>query len=53
MNDDGAVQNAIANPELSEGTMRWFEVVETRGHSDDGQIVHRHVRVKIGVTLGD
>jgi hypothetical protein len=33
--------------------MRWFEVVETRGHIENGTIAHWQVRVKIGVTLDD
>jgi len=33
--------------------MRWFEVMETRGHIENGQIAHWQVRVKIGVTMDD
>ena len=51
--NEGAVQNAIAKAAFSESKMRWFEVVETRGHIDNGQIAHWQVRVKIGVTLDD
>lgn len=50
---EAAVQNAIAKAEISESKMRWFEVMETRGHIENGQIAHWQVRVKIGVTLGD
>jgi hypothetical protein len=28
--------------------MRWFEVVETRGHIDDQKVAHWQVKVKIG-----
>ncbi len=50
---EGAVQNAIAKAELNESKMRWFEVLETRGHIEHGAIAHWQVRVKIGVTLDD
>lgn len=50
---EAAVQNAIAKAEMSESKMRWFEVMETRGHIENGQIAHWQVRVKIGVTMDD
>jgi flavin-binding protein dodecin len=48
---ESAVQNAIAKAEINESKMRWFEVLETRGHIEDGKIAHWQVRVKIGATL--
>ena len=48
---EAAVQNAIAKAEQDESKLRWFEVVETRGHIEDGKIAHWQVRVKIGATL--
>lgn len=48
-----AVKNAIARAEMNETKLRWFEVVETRGHIENGQIAHWQVRVKIGATLDD
>jgi dodecin len=33
--------------------MRWFEVIETRGHLDGGAIAHWQVTVKIGFTLDE
>ena len=50
---EAAVQNAIAKAEQDESKLRWFEVVETRGHIEDGKIAHWQVRVKIGATLPD
>jgi flavin-binding protein dodecin len=50
---EAAVQNAIAKAEQDESKLRWFEVVETRGHIEDGKIAHWQVRVKIGATLDD
>jgi len=40
---EAAVQNAIAKAEISESKMRWFEVMETRGHIENGKIAHRQV----------
>jgi flavin-binding protein dodecin len=48
---EGAVQNAIAKAAIDEKSLRWFEVLETRGHIEDGKIAHWQVRVKIGATL--
>jgi flavin-binding protein dodecin len=47
------VQNAITKAEINESKMRWFEVMETRGHIGNGKVAQWQVRVKIGVTLDD
>ena len=31
--------------------MRWFEVIETRGHIEEDKINHWQVTVKVGFTL--
>ena len=38
-------------PKKTIRNMRWFEVVETRGHIEDGKINHWQVTVKVGFTL--
>ena len=48
---DDAVRAAISRASETVRNMRWFEVIETRGHIDDGQIAHWQVTVKIGFTL--
>ncbi|MDR5897607.1 dodecin family protein [Halomonas vilamensis] len=48
---EDAVQNAIGKAAESVKHMRWFEVVETRGHIDDGRVAHWQVTVKVGFTL--
>ena len=50
---EAAVQNAIAKAEVNESKMRWFEVMKTRGHIEDGKIAHWQVRIKIGVTMDE
>ncbi|MGC1480548.1 MAG: dodecin [Chthoniobacterales bacterium] len=46
-----AVENAIAKASESVRNLRWFEIVETRGHLEDGKIAHWQVTIKIGFTL--
>ena len=48
-----AVENAIGRAAQSVRNMRWFEVVSTRGHIEDGKIAHWQVTVKVGFTLED
>lgn len=48
-----AIENAVARAAKSLHNLRWFEVVETRGHIDDGKIAHWQVTVKIGFTLDE
>ena len=46
-----AVANAISKANESIHNMRWFEVTDTRGHIDDGNIAHWQVSIKVGFTL--
>ena len=48
---EDAVHTAIAKAATTVRNLRWFEVVETRGHIVDGRIGHWQVTVKIGFTL--
>jgi hypothetical protein len=48
-----AVRNAIARAGTTLRNLRWFEVVETRGHLENGQIAHWQVTLKVGFTLED
>ena len=48
---EDAVKNAVAKAAIDEKSLRWFEVLETRGPIEDGKIAHWQVRVKIGATL--
>jgi len=48
-----AVTNALSRAGKTIRNMRWFEVVETRGHIENGAIDHFQVTVKIGFTLDD
>jgi dodecin len=46
-----AVENALARASASIRNLRWFEVVETRGHIEDGRLAHWQVTIKAGFTL--
>jgi len=48
---EDAIQKAVAKAAQTVRNMRWFEVVETRGHIDNQKIAHWQVTLKIGFTL--
>ncbi len=48
-----AIQNAVSRASQTLHDLRWFEVVETRGHIEDGQVSHFQVVVKVGFSLED
>jgi dodecin len=50
---EDAVRNAVDRGSRTLRNMRWFEVVDMRGHIEDGAIGHWQVTVKIGFTLED
>jgi flavin-binding protein dodecin len=50
---EDAVRNAVARASKTVRQMRWFEVTDTRGHIEEGEIAHWQVTVKIGFTLDD
>lgn len=53
ISSDDAIRNAIATASLSLKNLGWFEVVEHRGHIEDGEVAHWQVTVKIGFRLED
>ena len=48
---DEAVRNAIARASATIKNMDWFEVVETRGHLQDGKVAHFQVTLKVGFRI--
>ncbi|MEN8259883.1 MAG: dodecin [Pseudomonadota bacterium] len=48
-----AIENAVAKASKSIHDLRWFEVVETRGHIEAGKVAHWQVTIKIGFTLDE
>jgi flavin-binding protein dodecin len=50
---EDAVQKAIAKAAETVRNLRWFEVVDTRGHIEKGRVAHWQVTLKLGFTLED
>jgi hypothetical protein len=50
---EDAVKNAIAKAAKTVRRMQWFQVLDTRGHIEDGAVSHWQVTVKVGFTLED
>jgi flavin-binding protein dodecin len=55
---EAAVENALTRASKTIRNLRWFEVVETRGHiapvTTGGKLVgHWQVTIKVGFTLDD
>jgi flavin-binding protein dodecin len=50
---DDAIRTAVARASASLRHLRWFEVVETRGHIENGAVHHFQVTLKVGFTLDD
>jgi flavin-binding protein dodecin len=48
---EDAIRNAVARAAQTVRNMRWFEVIETRGHIEGDRVAHWQVTVKIGFTL--
>ena len=46
-----AIENAIARANQTLKNLGWFEVVETRGHLENGKVAHYQVTIKVGFTL--
>jgi dodecin len=50
---DTAIRNAMAKASQSLRNLDWFEVVDIRGHLEDGQVAHFQVVLKVGFRLED
>jgi dodecin len=48
-----AVQNALTKAGESIRNIRWFQVTETRGYIDAGQVAYWQVTIKLGFTIED
>jgi flavin-binding protein dodecin len=48
---DEAVRAAIEKAGKTVHNLRWFKVVETRGHLENGKIAHWQVTIDLGFTL--
>ena len=48
---EDAVKNALTRAKKTVRNMRWFEITETRGYLEEGNIAHWQVTLKVGFTL--
>jgi len=48
---DDAIRNAISRASKTIRDMKWFEVVQTRGHIENGAVGHFQVTLRVGFTL--
>ena len=50
---EDAVEKAIGKASATVRNLRWFEVLNTRGHIEGGRVAHWQVTLKLGFTLED
>ncbi|TWC39635.1 hypothetical protein FBY03_104186 [Pseudomonas sp. SJZ079] len=48
---DEAINNGLAECAKSIRNLDWFEVVETRGHIENGKVGHYQVTLKVGFRI--
>lgn len=50
---DDAIRTAIARAGKTVRNIDWFEVIDTRGHVENGAIAHFQVTLKVGFKIED
>ena len=45
---EDAIQNAVGRASRTLRQVGWFEVLQTRGHVEDGKVAHYQVILKVG-----
>jgi hypothetical protein len=48
---EDAINNAIGRAAKTVREMKWFEVVQTRGHIENNKVRHYQVTLRVGFTL--
>jgi dodecin len=48
---EDAIEKAVARASQTLDELRWFEVVNTRGHVEAGKVAHYQVTLRVGFTL--
>lgn len=48
---EAAIENAVSRASKTIREMKWFEVVQTRGHIEGGKVAHYQVTLRVGFTL--
>jgi flavin-binding protein dodecin len=50
---EDAIRNAVTRASQTVRQLRWFEVTDTRGHIENGEIAHWQVTIRLGFTLDE
>jgi flavin-binding protein dodecin len=50
---EDAIQGALARAHKTMRNLDWFEVVQVRGHLEDGAVAHYQVTLKVGFRIED
>lgn len=50
---EDAIKNAISRASKTLHGMQWFEVTDTRGHLENGNVAYWQVTLKVGFTLDE
>ena len=50
---EDAIKNAVSRAAKTVHNMRWFEMVNVRGHIEKGAVAHWQVTLKIGFALDE
>jgi len=48
-----AIRNAISKAAKTVHNLQWFQVVDTRGQIESGEVAHWQVTLKVGFRLDD
>lgn len=48
---EDAIATAIAKANETVRNLRWFKVIETSGHIENGTVQHWQVTIKVGFTM--
>ncbi|WP_298886361.1 dodecin [uncultured Bradyrhizobium sp.] len=48
---EDAIKSAVSRASKTIREMKWFEVVQTRGHIENGTVRHYQVTLRVGFTL--
>ncbi len=50
---ENAIKSAVSKASNTVRHLRWFQVVETRGHIENGAVHHFQVTLKLGFSVED
>jgi hypothetical protein len=53
ISSDDAINNALQECAKSVRNLEWFEVVESRGHIENGKVGHYQVTLKVGFRISE